>query len=535
MRSVPDNPRRPDLVVIFPQATGTMPIKSISLDEASACQAHASLHHDSTALAAIIATTRAALGKGPVTWQVKVTPRNVHCVESLLLMAGITGCSVAIEPAPELDTRERAFLEDVLEHYLPTPGKPASRQYRHASLDFALEGIKILPGMLLAALRRRRAVNGRQFRHATLIRGCGGEHIGDTATLGGVLLRLHRQFGLREASVVSQRPEYTRRLTAHLETPVTLDVQPDQPARVKQELQTTDALIWAGGQVMGQPQARVRQLGTIYAARSRGRPILFEGVGIGPLPGASRRWAARRTIRAADRITVRTSGAAHDTVFEQMEVNMGQDPAFDYLETRGKLSRLTERDRKPVDSLMGNTAGHILVGINLRPLRHLPDTAGRADSRTLEERLFQHLAVAMTDYARLAPAPVTYIFFPMNLIQDGDSDLAAAWRLHRMLHRGLDLRIWEADPDIDTLLYLLRMLDMALVMRFHACIFCMSQGLPTIGIDYDPEVRGNIMELFRDRERVEDVRRLGMADVHFMVERLLKNQPGGNNHPEKYP
>jgi polysaccharide pyruvyl transferase WcaK-like protein len=153
----------------------------------------------------------------------------------------------------------------------------------------------------------------------------------------------------------------------------------------------------------------------------------------------------------------------------------------------------------------------------------------------MEERFFQHLAVAMTDYARLAPAPVTYVFFPMNLIQDGYSDLAAAWRLHRLLHKGLDLRIWEADPDIDAVLYLLRKLDMALTMRFHACIFAMSQDLPTIGIDYYPGVGGKVEQLFRDRELVEDVRRLDEADIHFMVERLLKNQPGGNNHPDIYP
>jgi hypothetical protein len=171
----------------------------------------------------------------------------------------------------------------------------------------------------------------------------------------------------------------------------------------------------------------------------------------------------------------------------------------------------------------------------MRPMQHFSGSPSEPYSRTMEERIFQHLAVAMTDYARLAPAPVTYIFFPMNLRQEGCSDLAAAWRLHRMLHRGLDLRIWEADPDIDTVLYLLRNLDMALAMRFHACIFAMSQGLPTIGIDYDTGTGGKVLQLFRDRELVEDVRRLNAADIHFMVERLLKNQPGGNNHPDMYP
>jgi polysaccharide pyruvyl transferase WcaK-like protein len=250
---------------------------------------------------------------------------------------------------------------------------------------------------------------------------------------------------------------------------------------------------------------------------------------------APHRWATGRIARAADRITVRTSAAARDPILEQVDVGIGQDPAFDYLATRGELNRLVERDRKTIETLLENTVGHILVGINLRPIRHSGNDQASACTRTMEERLFQHLAVAMTDYARLAPAPVTYVFFPMNLLQDGYSDLAAAWRLHRMLHKGLDLRVWEADPDIDALLYLLRKLDMALTMRFHACIFAMSQGLPTIGIDYDPDVSGNIEQLFRDRELAEDVRRLNVADIHFMVERLLKNQPGGNNQPEKYP
>jgi polysaccharide pyruvyl transferase WcaK-like protein len=312
-------------------------------------------------------------------------------------------------------------------------------------------------------------------------------------------------------------------------------VLPWQPAPVQRALKTTGLLVQAGGQIMDLPPAMLRQLGAIYTARRRGRPVLLEGVGIGPFLYPPSRWVARRIVQTADRITLRTSGAAQDPVLEQLDISTVQDPAFDYLATRGKLGRLTERERKSVDALLENTEDRIIVGINMRPLQHFSGAPSEPYSRTMEERIFQHLAVAMTDYARLAPAPVTYIFFPMNLLQNGCSDLAAAWRLHRMLHRGLDLRIWEADPDIDAVLYLLRNLDMALAMRFHACIFAMSQGLPTIGIDYDIGAGGKVLQLFRDRELVEDVRRLNEADIHFMVERLLKNQPGGNNRADIYP
>jgi len=513
-------------------------VKYFSLDDTSACQAHASLHHDDTTLAEIITDTQAALATGPVTWQVTVTPRNVHCIESLLLMAGISGCDLAVEPAPELSDREREFLEDVLTHC----GHPAGARQKTAAgstigvyLDFARAYLKVLPGMLPAVLRRRKDVRDRQFPHATLIGDYGSEHIGDIASLGGVLLRLHQQFGVREASLFSQRPEYTRRLAAHLDTPVTLEVLPWQPVPLQQELKKTGLLVRAGGQLMDQPPAMLRQLGAIYTARRRGRPVLLEGVDIGPFQYTPSRLVARHIVQAADRITLRSPGTAQDPVLEQLKVGTGQDPAFDYLATRGRLGRLAARERKRVDALLEGSEDHIIVGINMRPMQHFSGSPSEPYSRTMEERIFQHLAVAMTDYARLAPAPVTYIFFPMNLRQEGCSDLAAAWRLHRMLHRGLDLRIWEADPDIDTVLYLLRNLDMALAMRFHACIFAMSQGLPTIGIDYDTGTGGKVLQLFRDRELVEDVRRLNAADIHFMVERLLKNQPGGNNHPDMYP
>jgi polysaccharide pyruvyl transferase WcaK-like protein len=510
-------------------------VKYFNLDETSACQAHASLHYDDTMLAEIIASSRIALARGPVTWQVTVTPRNVYCIESLLLMAGISGCELDVEPAAELDDRERAFLEDVLAHRGHPAGAPASGSATGVYLDFARAYLKVLPGMLPAALRRRKDLRGRQFRHATLIGNFGSEHIGDIASLGGVLLRLQQQFGVSEASLLSRRPEYTRRLAAHLDTPVTLEVLPWQPDEIQRELKKTGLLVRAGGQIMDLPPAMLRQLGTIYSARRRGRPVLLEGVDIGPVHYKPSRWVAQRIVQAADRISLRTPGSAQDPVLERLDISAGQDPAFDYLATRGKLGRLATRERISIDALLENTEDHIIVGINMRPLRHFSCSPSEPYSRTLEERIFQHLAVAMTDYARLAPAPVTYIFFPVNLRQEGCSDLAAAWRLHRMLHRGLDLRIWEADPDIDAVLYLLRNLDMALAMRFHACIFAMSQGLPTIGIDYDIGTDGKVLKLFRDRERVEDVRRLNVADIHFMVERLLKNQPGGNNHPDMYP
>ena len=53
----------------------------------------------------------------------------------------------------------------------------------------------------------------------------GGEHIGDTAILGGVLLRIHRRYGTTRAILMSQRPDHTRHLVPMLDTPVDVTVE----------------------------------------------------------------------------------------------------------------------------------------------------------------------------------------------------------------------------------------------------------------------------------------------------------------------
>lgn len=513
-------------------------MKHIRLDETLTCRVHAALHDDSTALARIMDESRRASAAGPVSWRVTLTPRNVHCIEGLVLLAQICRCSVDFEAGPDLSERQRDFCNDVLEHYACRPDGPRPARGPDGVRFYLALGREFLPALVFmppAALRPRPKLPGRRCRHATLIGAYGCEHSGDIATLGGVLLRLHKQFGLQEACLLSDRPDYTRHLLASLDTPVAVEVRPGEPGVARRSLQETGMLVWAGGNVMERPLLLARHLSTIHAARLRGLPFLLEGVGTGPFMGPVGRWLAARIFHAADRVVARTTGIARDPLLEGVEVTPGQDPAFEYLATRTGPPVISGHDRQGIDALLENTAGHILVGVNLRPIQHIRVDHSESYSRVTEDRIYQHLAVAMTDYARLAPAPVTYVFFPMNLLQDGYSDLAAAWRLNRMLHKGLDLRIWQADPDIDTRLYLLRRLHMVLAMRFHASIFAMSQGVPAIGIDYDPCEFGKVMQLFRDRERVEDVRRLGIADIHFMVERLLMNQPGGNNHPEKYP
>ena len=121
-------------------------------------------------------------------------------------------------------------------------------------------------------------------------------------------------------------------------------------------------------------------------------------------------------------------------------------------------------------------------------------------------------------FAEKADKPVTVIFFPMNLIQVGKSDLVAAYQIQQLLGGQVEMRVWEADPNLDGVLYLLKKLNMAVTMRFHACIFAISQQIPTIGIDY--QFGGKVEELFNDSGVADDVCRMENLEANWLKSRL---------------
>ena len=506
-------------------------MKTIRLDAGTACQVHATLSGDETNLAQIVAETRQLQGSSPVEWEVPVTRSNVHAVEGLLWLADDTGSQVRFLPSTELSDRERAFFEDVIGHRNQHQASAGSRIAARISelAGFAGNCIKVLLRMLPAQRVAKPSAENRDLRRATLVGVYGGEHVGDIAILGGVLFRLHRQFGVTEARLFSHQPEYTKYLTACLDTPVKLSVLPDKSDEMNRALADTDALVWAGGPLMDLPPVLVKQLAAIYKTRRQGIPFLLEGIGVGPFRRAPSRWVARKIAQSAARIAVRTQGAARDPVLDDIPVDVGRDPAFDYLETRKELTRLTRGERESADQVLAKTQGRIRIGINVRPIRHFWSTQGEDYSRAMETQFMNNLAEGMRQFASISGKPVSFIFFPMNLIQIGYSDLAAAYRLQRLVGNDVDLQVWEADPDVDGVLYLLRHLDAAITMRFHASIFALSQQLPTLGVDYYPGVGGKVEQLFQDMGLVDDVRRMDEVEVPWLVEGLQQKCQGLEN------
>ena len=465
-------------------------------------------------------------GGETVRWLVPVTAESVHRMESLCLLADATGYSVDFKVSPGLSERERAFFDDIVRSRATAT---ASRVGRWSSklreyLGFAGECLKLVEH-IGGAVSRRAPVADAPLRTVALVGVYGFEHVGDMGILGGVLLRIHRRFGVEQAHLLSYRPGYTRRLAAGLDTPVALHVHSIGAATAERVVRESDAVIWAGGPLMDLPRILVRNLWMACAVRRRGGPFFLEGIGVGPFRRRLSRWAARRLVGLAQRVSVRTRGASADPVLKGIDVEFGCDPAFDYLATRdGSLTRLDPRRAGSIQALLRGSEDRLRVGLNIRRIRPFYRRQPASASVAMEQRFMDDLVDGLARFARECERPVSYVFFPMNLIQVGESDLAAAFDLSRRLGDRVDLRVWQADPDVDDVIYLMRRLHIAVTMRFHAGIFALSQRLPTIGIDY--QGGGKVENLFCDLGRSEDVRRMETMRASWLVNRLEHHRAG---------
>jgi polysaccharide pyruvyl transferase WcaK-like protein len=396
----------------------------------------------------------------------------------------------------------------VLRHGLLAVGQWSCAQFASASIGSADE----IPASLI--------------KNVAVIGAYGGEHIGDTAILGGVLTRIRQRHGVTRAVLMSQRPAHTRHLVDMLDVPVEISVEPYEHASIRKCLDTVDAVVFAGGPLMDLPKQLVRHLYMVSLATRMQKPFFVEGIGSGPFVSKSSQWVARRLVQMSQRISVRTSDDAIHPLMRGLEPEVGRDPAFDYLQTRSaSLSRLTAHDRIWIEKLLQGVQGRTLVGINIRPIRQkFTEMAGRQDrtehTRRMESRFEQRLAEGLRRFASESAIEPRFIFFPMNAIQFGQSDLRSAYRIKRLLGSGVDFQIWEADASLDGVVALMRRLDVVVAMRFHAAIFALSQGRPVIGIDYRVGKRDKVAALLSDFDQYKNCARIDEMSPDWLCERL---------------
>jgi MoaA/NifB/PqqE/SkfB family radical SAM enzyme/polysaccharide pyruvyl transferase WcaK-like protein len=377
-----------------------------------------------------------------------------------------------------------------------------------------LSRISAIVANSLGPIRKGRRTNLREGLKSALLIGCyGGEHVGDAAILGGVILRLRDRHGITSFSVASLRPDRTSCWAANLHIEG-VEIRVLDTGDALEALAGHDALVLAGGPVMEIPTLLSWHLSLVTAAQRHHKPFIVEGIGLGPFNTWICRNMARRIVRAADEICVRSERDTRLASAWNDAVTHGRDPAFDYLEYV-KASAVARPDRtKP----LWDTNKRLCV-VNLRPFwnKYAKGKTGSANFA----RVMEVLARFMARHAE----QTRFVFMPMNADQFGFSDLECAYRLEAIIKQqypSVDYRIWETEPDIDGCLALLGKASLSICMRFHACIFSIAAGIPTVGLDYSSETNGKVGSLFKDAGLEKNV-----AAIDKIDEAWLEQAAGG--------
>lgn len=229
--------------------------------------------------------------------------------------------------------------------------------------------------------------------------------------------------------------------------------------------------------------------------------LALEGVGLGPWRGKLSRRLAGAILRRAGSIRVRDAAAATDPLLRGRAVAVENDPAFDYLAMRREPTRLRTAEQRAINlALPAVDAGTLTIGLNLRPLWRKYFTCSARQARGQYDAFLDQLAQGCRQIAeRHAAVEPAFVFFAMNADHYGFSDLSVAEDLRRRLDPVVSYRVTECELGVDAALTLIRRCHLILAMRYHAVIFSLSQGRPTLGIDYQLGGRGKVARLMTDR------------------------------------
>lgn len=363
------------------------------------------------------------------------------------------------------------------------------RLYEKGKSQFSLESTLERQLTIYRSILRRK---DRRFgkRDGVLVCGAYGRgNAGDDAILEAIVREMRQLDPDLPLWVLSRRPKETR-LNYRVNAIYTFNVP-----RFLHRMGRIRLYINGGGSLMQDATSRRSlwfYLFTIWAAKLRGDRVIMYGCGIGPIRYPSNRKLCARVLqRRVDTITLRDTHSKtelEDMGITNPKIILSADPTV----------ILPAADPATVDGLLENAgldpAGRY-IGFTLRPWAGFE---AKAD-------IFARAA----DYA-YEKHGLTPVFLPI----ERRLDLPAAQLVARRMkapHHLLD----ETGSSAHTIGLFARM-KVVVSMRLHALVFAAGQGIPLVGVVYDPKVSSFLHYIGQDL--YTDLKKLTLEDLKAHID-----------------
>ncbi|HHV57631.1 MAG TPA: polysaccharide pyruvyl transferase CsaB [Firmicutes bacterium] len=283
---------------------------------------------------------------------------------------------------------------------------------------------------------------------------------GDEAILAATVAALRRVVPAVEITVLSGNPAETAAAYG------VAAVERGNLSAVRQALRQADLLVSGGGSLLQDVTSNRSipyYLGIVALAKVYGKKVMLYGNGVGPVRGRLNRLLVRCLGNLVDQITVRDAGSA--AVLAELGVTR---PPIEV--TADAVFTLAPAGREAAEAVLaraGVPAGRPRLGISVRPWQRL-------------EGYKAALARAAELFA--AAEGVEVVFLPMQ----HPGDLEVSREVAALMRRPA----WVVAERcaVPTVMALYGAMDLVLGMRLHALIFAALQGVPHLGVVYDPKV-----------------------------------------------
>lgn len=336
-------------------------------------------------------------------------------------------------------------------------------------------------------------IDSNNTENAHIIGAYGGEHVGDSAILGGVILRIiNRHKSINSIIVYSKRADRTEFWVRGLDFDKKIDLQVRSYSELdKIKVSTKDKLIWAGGPIMEMPKDLFEHYKTISSFVKSGIAFEIIGCGWGPFKTKYSINKAHKILKAASYVEMR------DNYELPVEYKLSRDPAFDYLFHNANIEEKWSWSRNKIKEFIDKVKvddDQKLVLLNLRPIWNKYNkskiSSGELDTLIINE---------VFDTIKALPKNYTVISVPFNTDHYGFSDMEPALVLKDKCAKENinNYKVFDRELDARDMKFFLQNFDMGICMRFHACIFLRSQNIPVYGIDYTAGEIGKVGGLFK--------------------------------------
>ncbi len=234
-------------------------------------------------------------------------------------------------------------------------------------------------------------------------------------------------------------------------------------------------------------------LGLIYIAKRLNKKIMIYGQGIGPITKKTNRSLTRTVLNSVNAITVRDEKSVADLR------SMGIDKPPIYLSSDPVVTMKppgSTRGTKIIDSL-GLEKDRPVVGFSVRTWK-------------FEERFNEIMAKAADSL--IDELGFQVLFIPFHYGEDNKCIMKIKSIMKNNAH-SVDGR-YSAGEVLD----MVGTTDLMVGVRLHSLIFSAIQGVPMVGISYDPKIDGFLSRL--DMKAVGSVTDLELSDLLVEIQRV---------------